>query len=139
MQYLTYKTPELQFSLRLSDTVTAVYGDGNTGKTCIFNKLVEGVNTGEIADNLLFINMQMLYNVKLLKNPNSALIIIDDFDTVRLVHPEIVTYLNAQQNQVLLFGRDLQDVYIDKYFLYTSMQKGNEIIFKPVLDCPLIS
>lgn len=46
MKYLEYNTSELQFKLELSGETTVVYGDGNVGKTCIFNKLFDAVVQG---------------------------------------------------------------------------------------------
>lgn len=132
MRYLRCKTQELQFCIELADHTTAVYGDGNTGKTCIFNKLIAAVNTKQCADKFLFINMNMLYNVKLLQQRCNALFIIDDFDAVRQVRPEIVELLNYSINQVLLFGRDLEGVRVDKHYLYRTNRTGNMLSFIPM-------
>lgn len=132
MKYLKYDTPELQFCIELADNTTAIFGNGNTGKTCIFNKLINAVNRREIPDNFLFINMNMLYNIKILKEPCDALFIIDDFDAIRQVRPEIVKILNYSINQVLIFGRDLRGLRIDKHYLYRSERNGNHITFDPV-------
>lgn len=132
MKVLKYDTPELRFSIELADNTTAVYGDGNVGKTCIYNKLMNAANAKQLEYDVLFINMQTQYNVALLQKHVDALFIIDDFDAIRLVRPEIITYLNNSINQVLLFGRDLEDLRIDKHYLYYTVSCENNITFVPV-------
>lgn len=132
MKYLKYDAPDLHFCIKLADNTTAVFGDGNTGKTCIFNKLIEAVNRKEISDDFLFINMRMLYNIKMLKQYCDALFIIDDFDAIRILRPEIVEILNYSINQVLVFGRNIDGLRIDKHYLYCSEREGSKLIFNPV-------
>lgn len=136
MKRLVYNTPELKFDIELADNVTVVYGDGNVGKTCIYNKLMDAVNKKQISYNIFFINMQSLYNVPLLqeKHNENTLIIIDDFDVVRIKRPEIITWLNYSINQVLIFGRDLHDLRVDKHYLYRISRIGSVLLFKPMLS-----
>jgi GTPase SAR1 family protein len=125
----------LSFSLELAaNSATVVWGDGNIGKTLIFSRLKEAAMKRKIKGTYVFINMQSINNVDLLANAVDALFVIDDFDIVRMVRPEIVTYLNQFRNQALVFGRMLDDLYVDKHYLYNAKQDGNTILFSPVLD-----
>lgn len=135
MRYLEYNTPELQFKIELSGDTTVVYGDGNIGKTCIFNKLYDAVMQGKLPNNIYFVNMRLLPNVPLIKEVHSpeTLIIIDDFDAVRVVYPEIVTWINMSINRVLIFGRNLHNLRVDKHYLYRAKQNGTQLEFTPML------
>lgn len=128
---LEIKAKNLNFHLKLSDTVTMLLGDGNRGKTCIFNKLQEQANKGKI-DNIFFINLKTLYNIDMLKTNADALFLIDDFDAVRIVRPDIVNLINRTGHQVLLLGRDMRGLRVDKKFVYYVSREGCNIYFESV-------
>lgn len=128
---LEIKAKNLNFHLKLSDTVTMLLGDGNMGKTCIFNKLQEQANKGKI-DNIFFINLKTLYNIDMLKTNADALFLIDDFDAVRIVRPDIVNLINRTGHQVLLLGRDMRGLRVDKKFVYYVSREGCNIYFESV-------
>lgn len=139
IELLSLHTKELSFDIPLSCvSATVVWGDGNVGKTLIYTKLQEATLEGKIKGNFVFINMETANNISLLANRTGVVFIIDDFDILRLVHPEIVTYLNQVQNQALVFGRMLDDLYVDKHYMYYAKQKGHSILFTPVIPHHLI-
>lgn len=131
MKYLDFETPKLKLHLELDEFTTAVIGDGNIGKTYIFNEMANAAAARTIPDNFFFINTDSLYMVKVLQDPVDALFVIDEFDAVRLMRPEIIKYLDMQINQVLLFGRDLHNIRINKHYLYIASRHDNKIVFRP--------
>lgn len=131
-QILEIRNKNIEFKLKLSETITMVFGDGNTGKTCIFNFLKNYANKGKLK-NIIFIDMTTLYNVDILKTNSSALFLIDDYDVVKLMRPEIIELLNKTGHQALIFGRDIEGLRVDKRYLYYAKRKNNHIFFDSVM------
>jgi hypothetical protein len=135
---LSLHNKNINFDIPLSpNTATAVWGSGNTGKTCIYTLLQDAVNNKQVCGDYVFINIKSINNIFLLKEPVSAIFIIDDFDIIRDIRPEIIEYVNYAIHPVLLFGRNLSGVSVNKHYLYNSYNRGNTIYFKPVMPEPM--
>lgn len=119
MDELKLKMGDYNIVIPLDALNTILIGDGNTGKSCLFKKLKEAVNNGEISGTFLFIDSTTMYNIEHIKTIKADLIVIDDFDYVKAMHPEIVTYLNKYKPRALIMGRDVFMLCSNKHYVFT--------------------
>ena len=129
LKRLTYITPELYWDLPLSEFITVVHGDGNTGKSYIFQKLEEQARAGKL--NVVLIDERNPSVIETLKHRLDCLFVIDNYDEVWGMRPDVVDILAKTTNQVLIFGRDFLNFPYDKRFDFVARRCGRNVIFEP--------
>lgn len=136
---LSFRLNDYAIDIPLTMLNNVILGAGNVGKTCLFKKLQESVNNKKIEGKFLFIDLDHLYNISLIERVYSDyLVIIDQFDAVRVKCPEIIGLLNKYKPQTLIFGRDVFDLPSNKHFVYFAECDDVEkrIKLRPLLpDC----
>lgn len=116
---IDFKLGGYSVHIPLTELNNILLGNGNVGKTCLFKQLCAAVNKKEVAGKFLFIDIASMYNIKLIENiADDCLVVIDNFDAVRVRCPEIIDYLLKYKPQTLIFGRDVFDLPCNKHYVY---------------------
>ena len=133
---------EIRFKTRDNMTViiplgwkyTLITGNGDTGKTYIFKEL--SLYASNNNKSMVFLNQLTLQYVKMLPSlSEDILIVVDNFDLIRLSHPEITDILNNMLNQVLLIGRDCLGLRVGWDNEFYLVRKGNILTTEAIMKC----
>lgn len=109
-------------NIPLNWNVTLITGDGNTGKTYIYNELQYYANQNNCK--VIFINFHSMNYIQMLGNIGPEyMVVVDDYDAVVLKHPELPEILNRGVQQSLVFGRDTYGLRVGLRYTFVLKYK----------------
>lgn len=107
-----------RFNIPLYYATTVIYCGGGTGKSFIFNQLQELKSQCKLKRSLLLINELNIMDCAWITQLKDTLVIIDNYEVVREVYPEIVKILNSEKYQCLIFGRNINDLRLNRDYIF---------------------
>ena len=116
-------------------TNTVLLGNSNTGKSYIYNSLKQLATDGKLNFECICFDPDDCTALRnTFRHPFDGLIVLEDFDILRIKFPELVDWLNNQDHQVLLIGRNLNGVMTYIWYLFEIVNKGKMLGVKPALS-----
>lgn len=123
----------MQIQIPINWGTTWLTGDGATGKSFVFNELE--YYASKHALKMFFIKPKSLNYVQMIPNlPDDVFIVVDNFDLIKLRHPEITDYINNCINQCLVIGRDTVGLRMAWEGQLKLVRKGNILTTESIMQ-----
>ncbi len=118
----------------LAFPITAISGQSVTGKSFVCNAMKSLQSEHKLNFIAYVIDDSNYDSYIIMPEYNKALVVIDNFDTLVMLHPDVVDMLNSGNYQALVFGRNFFDLKMDFYHTGSLVQEGNTIRFASLLE-----
>lgn len=126
---LKFKTEQCyHVYIPLTCTNTVLWGDSNTGKSYIFKDLKILACNRKLPFHCVCIDRSNSSTViDILSHEVNGLIVIDDFDIIYEAYPEIKSPINTVRNQVLIIGRKVSGIRVNRDFCFELFRMDKNI------------
>ena len=114
---------------------TILLGNNGTGKSYVYEALKKASSERKLKfDCACFDNNNCTAMLHTLNSDYKGLIVLENFDILRVNYPELIPLLQEQSHQVLLIGRCVDNIPRHMFYVFELVRKGRNIGVKALVS-----